>query len=148
MLQDELGSIMKFCYDKNPVKIYSDRIPQNMVIPCMYFPIPLVTSSGDTFSSYRNSYQLIVKVFADTTSQAHIKAHTIAEGIRSARFIIPVINQAGEAMSERMRLRTDIQTKELEENVVQISIKWDSRYRYDREVYQKINKFILEFKIK
>jgi hypothetical protein len=82
MLQDEIGSIMKYCHNLNPVKIYPDRIPQHMVIPSMYFPVPIVVSSGDTFSRYRNTYQLFIKVFADTSQQAHEKAHQVAEGIR------------------------------------------------------------------
>lgn len=148
MLQDEIGSIMKYCYDKNPVEVYLDRIPQDMVIPCMYFPIPIVSSSGDTFSSYRNSYQLFVKVFAKKTQQAHTRAHAIAEGIRKARFMIPIISQVGVVTGSFMRLSTDIQTKELEEDVAQLSIKWNSRYPYDREVYQTMNKFYITTALK
>lgn len=148
MLQDEIGSIMKYCHTLNPVKIYSDRIPQNMVIPSMYFPVPLVSSSGDTFSTYRNSYQLFVKVFSGTSPEAHDKAHIIAEGIRRAKCIIPVISAAGPSTGKYMRLNTDIQTKELDDGVAQVALKWDSRYLYDREVYQKMGALYLELIIK
>jgi hypothetical protein len=148
MLQDEIGSIMKYCHNLNPVKIYSERIPQNMAIPSMYFPVPIVVSSGDTFSSYRNSYQLFIKSFADTTPQAHSKAHAVAEGIRRSRFIIPTISQTGMPTGEYMRLNTDIQTKELDDGVAQIALKWDSRYPYDREVYQKMGKLFLNIVLK
>jgi hypothetical protein len=148
MLQDEIGSIMKFCYDKNPVKIYPDRIPQHMTIPSMYFPVPIVVSSGDTFSSYRNSYQLFIKVFADTTQLAHGKAHLIAEGIRQNRCIIPTIAPNGETTGKYMRLNSDIQTKALDDGVAQLSIKWDSRYAYDREVYEKIGTVFIELNLK
>lgn len=148
MLQDEIGSIMKYCHNLYPVKIYPDRIPQNMVIPSMYFPVPIVVSSGDTFSSYRNSYQLFIKIFADTTQLAHGKAHLIGEGIRRAKFIIPAISLAGAPTGEYMRLNTDIQTKALDEGVAQLSIKWDSRYSYDREIYQKMGKFFVEVVLK
>ncbi|HWR07102.1 hypothetical protein [Sporomusa sp.] len=148
MLQDEIGSIMKSCHTLNPVKIYPERIPQNMSIPSMYFPVPLVSSSGDTFSTYRNSYQLFIKVFACTTQEAHNKAHIIAEGIRKARCVIPVISQAGPPTGLYMRLSSDIQTKELDDGVAQITLKWDSRYPYDREVYQKMGALYLELIIK
>jgi hypothetical protein len=148
MLQDEIGSIMKYCHNLYPVKIYPDRIPQNMAIPSMYFPVPIVVSSGDTFSSYRNSYQLFIKVFADTTQFAHGKAHLIAEGIRRTRFIIPTICQTGMPTGQHMRLNSDIQTKALDEGVAQLSLKWDSRYAYDREIYQKMGKFFLDVTLK
>jgi hypothetical protein len=148
MLQNEIGSIMKYCHNLYSVKIYPDRIPQNMAIPSMYFPVPIVVSSGDTFSSYRNSYQLFIKVFADTTQFAHGKAHFIAEGIRSTRFIIPTVCHTGVPTGEYMRLNSDIQTKALDEGVAQLSLKWDSRYAYDREVYQKMSKFFVDTALK
>ncbi len=148
MLQDEIGSIMKYCHTLNPVKIYSERIPQNMAIPSMYFPVPLVSSSGDTFSSYRNSYQLFIKVFAGTSPEAHNKAHIIAEGIRKARCIIPVLSAVGPPTGMYMRLNGDIQTKELDDGVAQVALKWDSRYPYDREVYQKMGRIFLEIVVK
>jgi hypothetical protein len=148
MLQDEIGSIMKYCHNLYPVKIYPDRIPQNMAIPSMYFPVPIVVSSGDTFSSYRNSYQLFIKVFTDTTQLAHGKAHLIAEGIRRNRCIIPAIAPNGDFTGQYMRLNSEIQTKALDEGVAQLSLKWDSRYAYDREVYQKMGKFFIEMVLK
>lgn len=148
MLQDEIGSIMKYCHNLYPVKIYPDRIPQNMAIPAMYFPTPIVVSSSDTFSSYRNSYQLFIKVFADTTQFAHGKAYLIGEGICRARFIIPTVCQTGAPTGEYMRLNSDIQIKALDEGVAQLSLKWDSRYAYDREVYQKMGKFFIEMGLK
>ena len=148
MLQDEIGSIMKYCHNLNPVKIYPDLIPQHMTIPSMYFPVPIVVSSGDTFSSYRNSYQLFIKVFADTTQQAHEKAHIIAEGIRQNRCIIPAIAHNGVSTGESLRLSTEIQTKALDEGVVQLSLKWDSRYSYDREVYEKMGTLFIKLGLK
>lgn len=139
---------MKCCHTLNPVKIYPERIPQNMAIPSMYFPVPIVVSSGDTFSSYRNSYQLFIKVFADTTQIAHGKAYLIGEGICRDRFIIPTVCQTGAPTGEYMRLNSDIQIKALDEGVVQLSLKWDSRYPYDREVYQKMGRFFLELVVK
>ena len=148
MLQDEIGSIMKYCHNLHPVKIYPDRIPQNMAIPSMYFPVPIVVSSGDTFSSYRNSYQLFIKVFADSTQLAHGRAHHIAEGIRQNRCIIPTIAPNGDLTGQYIRLNREIQTKALDEGVAQLSLKWDSRYAYDREVYQKMGKFFIEMVLK
>lgn len=142
MLQDEIGSIMKFCYGKNPVKVYADRIPQNMVIPSMYFPAPIVVSSGDTTTTYRNSYQLFVKIFAASSQQAHTTAHYIAEGIRQRRCIIPVIALDGTYTGKYMRLKTDIQTKELDDGVAQLALKWDSRYAYARDVVDYMEKLV------
>lgn len=133
MIQDEISSITRFCYDRNPVKLYFDRIPQNMVIPCMYFPEPVVVSAPDTIGAYLNVYQLFIKVFATKTQDAHRAAHNIAEAIRQKRGIIPVINPDGSLSGEFMQINLDIETKPLDEGVAQLSLKWKSRYLYDRE---------------
>ena len=136
MLQDEIGSIMNFCYNQNPVKVYTNRIPQNMVIPSMYFPVPIVISAGDTITTYRNSYHLFVKVFAVSSQQAHLAAHSIAETLRQRRCVIPVIALDGTYTGKYMKLNPDIQTKELDDGVAQLTLKWHSRYPYERDVVE------------
>ncbi len=133
MLQDEIGSIMRFCYDRNPVQVYSERIPQEMIIPCMYFPEPIIMSSSDTIYAYVNVYQLFIKIFAEKTQTSIRIAHNIAEEIRKCRGVIPIINLDGSLSGEYMQINIDIQTKPLDEGVSQLSLKWKSRYWYDRE---------------
>ncbi len=144
MIQDEIGSIMRFCYNKNPVKIYSERIPQDMILPNMYFPSPIILSSADTVSTYRNTYQLFVKVFAAKTQQAHQAAHNIAEELRRIRGIIPLIKLDGELTGEYMQINLNIQTKPLDEGVVQLTLKWDSRYLFIREEYPMMEELFIE----
>lgn len=132
MLQDEIGSIMRFCYDKNPVKTYSERIPQDMIIPCMYFPEPIIVSSSDTIYAYVNVYQIFIKIFAQKTQAASRMAHDIAEEFRKRRGIISLVNHDGSLTGQYMQINLDIQTKPLDEGVAQLSLKWKSRYLYQR----------------
>ena len=148
MIQDEIGSIARFCYDKNPVKIYYDQIPQNMVVPCMYFPEPVVLSSSDTLYAYLNVYQLFIKIFTEKTQTSHRIAHSIAEAIRKARGVIPIINPDGALSGEFMQINLDIQTKPLDEGVAQLSLKWKSRYWYDREQHPYMGTLKLSVGIK
>lgn len=138
MFQDEISSIARFCYDRNPVKLYFDRIPQNMVIPCMYFPEPVVVSSSDSLYTYLNVYQLFIKIFTVKTQEAHRQAHGIAEAFRVARGIIPIIKPDGSLSGNYMQINLDVETKPLDEGVAQLSLKWKSRYWYDREEYPKM----------
>lgn len=148
MLQDEIGSIMRCCYDINPVKIYTDRIPQDMTIPCMYFPAPIVISVTDTITGYRNTYQLFVKVFAKKTQQAHFKAHEIAEKMRASRGIIPVIGFNGDPSEEYMQVNLGLQTKVIDDGVVQLALKWDSQYPFIREEFPMMEALFIEALLK
>ena len=148
MLQDEIGSILRFCYDINPVKIYTDRIPQDMAIPCMYFPAPMVISAVDTITGYRNTYQLFAKVFDKKTQQAHVKAHEIAEKIRASRGIIPVIGFNGDPSEEYMQVNLGLQTKVIDDGVVQLALKWDSQYPFIREEFPMMEALFIEALLK
>lgn len=133
MIQDEISSIARFCYGKNAAKIYFNRIPQHMIVPCMYFPEPVVVSSADTLYAYLNVYQLFIKIFTEKTQTSHLVAHSIAEALRRARGVIPIINPDGTLSGEFMQINLDIGTKPLDEGVAQLSLKWKSRYWYERE---------------
>lgn len=147
MLQDELGSIMKYFYNINPVTIYTDTMPQGFKLPSMYFPVPIVLSSGDSLSTYKNSYQMFIKFFGKTTREAFQEAQKAAESLKKARMIIPYLNPDGSFSGGYLRLNKG-QVKELEEKVVQLTLDWDSRYPYDREVYEKMGQFFLDTIVK
>lgn len=139
---------MRLCYDINPVKVYTDRIPQDMDIPCMYFPAPIVTSSPDTITGYRNTYQLFIKLFAKKTQQAHSKAHEIAEKLRASRGIIPVVGFDGDQSEEYMQVNLDVQTKAVDDGVAQLAVKWESQYPFIREEFPIMETLFVEALLK
>ncbi|MCX4265958.1 MAG: hypothetical protein OSJ64_03975, partial [Firmicutes bacterium] len=57
MLEQELASIMKYLLDTadNPSPYYW-QVPQNFVVPAIYFPIPEIVSGGETFLTYKLDY--------------------------------------------------------------------------------------------
>ena len=147
MLQNELGSIMKYFHNINPVAIYTDTMPQGFKSPSMYFPVPIVFSFGDTFSTYKNSYQMFVKFFGKTTREAFEKAQEVTEVLKKAKMIIPYLNGDGSFSGGYLRINKT-QVKELEEKVIQVTLDWDSRYPYDKEVYEKMEALNLDLIIK
>lgn len=137
MMEHELGSIVKYCYEKHPVTVYDERIPQGFEKPSMYFPIPRVFDGLLTSSVFTKSYMLAIKVFDDTSRKAFTKSELIADSIRKSRFVIPMFDEAGLSLQRVLKIDR-INSSELDEGVVQLNFEWESRYNIDLPTYQKI----------
>lgn len=149
MLQDELASIIGYFYSRQPIEFYTDRMPEDFFVPSMYFPLPVMSSGGDTLYGYKNTYQLFVKFFANRTPDALQAAGKIAESLKRKRFLIPLLSKEdGAATGRFVRLDAGMDIKELSEGIAQLSLKWRSRYPYEREVYEKMGKLYLTVNMK
>lgn len=151
MLDPEIGSIIKCFNDVNKVKVYIDTVPQDFIIPSMYFPKPLTDGGVDSFSSYTNDYQMFVKIFEKDSIKAYEKAESIMEYIKKARYIIPIYNPDGTKSNNFLRIDR-LNSRELESGVRQsgvrqIEVRWRSRRRFVNESVDKINKVNLRMKL-
>lgn len=136
-MNSDVGSIMAACYRVHPVQVYTDRMPQDFVMPSLYFPQPISVDAPSSFSGYRVDYSLAVKAFAKTDEQAADAAEKIAQNIRQSRMAIPVIDEDGSDTGDYMRLRK-LDTRIIDEGVAQLTFTWTSRYQYNRVDYEKM----------
>lgn len=146
MLNPEIGSIIKCFNDVNKVKVYIDTVPQDFIIPSMYFPKPLTDGDIDSFSSYTNDYQMFVKIFETDSIKSYETAESIMEHIKKARYIIPIYNADGTKSNNFLRIDKLI-SREIESGVRQIEVRWRSRRRFVVENVDKIKKINLRMKL-
>lgn len=146
MLDPERGSIIKFFNDVNPVKVYIKKVPENMAVPSMYFPIPISDGERDSFSSYTNDYQMFVKVFEENSQQAFDTAEKITESIKVLKNIIPIYNEDGVESGSFLRI-DKVKSREIDEGVVQIEVNWKSRRMYKKEESGKMGKVNLNLNL-
>lgn len=133
MDEQERGSIMAYMHAQFPMKIYDDvEVPENFETPSMYFPGTVILDANDTNMSFALLQSLHVKLFDKDRSTALTKAQKIANSIRQARMLIPLVAPAGEDTGMWVRI-TSINTRGIEDHAAQISIDWTSRYLYSRE---------------
>lgn len=133
---------MAACFRVHPVQVYTDRMPQDFVVPSLYFPQPITADAPSSISSYRLDCSLAVKVFAKTDEQAVDAAEQIAQTIREFRMVIPIIDEDGRNTGKYMRLRK-ANTRIIDEGVAQLTFTWTSRYQYNRVEYEKMGSLFL-----
>ncbi len=131
MLEQEIASAIKFIHSAcgSPTPYYWN-VPQDFVVPSIYFPTPEITTFGDTLSSYRYEYMWHIKCFAKVTQDAHSMALSVVTAIREARNLVPLIDVNGNVDGKGFRL-LDPSMRSIEDGVCQITIQWKSPRAYN-----------------
>lgn len=146
-MNPEIASIMNFFYKIFPCKVYTKEVPENFVVPSMYFPPPFSFNSNDSLSTFRKTYSLSIKLFHKDSQQAYQEAERIADTVHQKRDIIPIIDINGNETGDFLQIR-NIETRELESGVAAIQVNWDSRYFYEKEPYTPLQSVDVESGVK
>lgn len=137
-LTQEIASAIRFILDATPgLTPYYEKVPEDFVVPSVYFPPPVAPARGDTFKTYALEYSWIIKFFAGTDGEAQGLADTALNAICAARLLIPLIDDQGERTGRGFRMK-DPELKKADDNAYQIELRWDSRRPYNASESQKM----------
>lgn len=132
MIEQEMASIIKYVAEKagGPSPYYWN-VPQNFTIPAVHFPVPEISSGGETFSTYYLDYVWYIKFFHRTEQGAYAMGQTVLNSIRAARNLIPLIEERGNAIPGEWVRIGDPSLKGVDSGAAQLTINWRSRRPYD-----------------
>ena len=141
MLEQETASIIKFVLDhsNNPYPYYY-RVPQSFRFPAAYFPVPMLTSRGETFLTYAAEYTWFIKFFGNPAEDAYERAFLTLTAIKEMRNLIPLIGADGEPSGGGIRIK-DPSFNMVDDGAVQLKLEWDSRRLYHAESPDKTQVF-------
>lgn len=146
-MNPEVMSIRSAFHQLFPVLLYEDEVPEELEVPSMYFPPAFSFDGKDTLSTFMKTYSLSVKLFHESTQQAHAEAERIADAIRARSLLVPLLSPEGLATGEYVRLNR-IESRQGSSGMALIVLTWDSRYFYEREDVQPLNKVTIESEVK
>lgn len=146
-MEQELASIFSFVLKSadNPMPYYRD-IPQDFIVPSVYFPVPEITTSGDTFNSYGAEYNWYVKFIHSTTQEAYSLALKALTAIKENRNLIPLLDKNSSKIGG-IRIK-DPDLRVVDECAAQLSIRFVSRRPYIHASGEKVQDFAVDIKIK
>jgi hypothetical protein len=148
MLEQEIASAIKFILESadNPAPYYYE-VPQDFLVPAVYFPPPEILSRGDTLATYALEYSWYVKFFHKDAQSAHALGMAALTALQYKKNIVALIDTAGELTGRGFRMN-DPALKIIDDGAVQLALSWDSRRPYYREPVQKMMKFHANYVIK
>lgn len=141
LLEQELASIIKYALESsgNPAPYYYE-VPEGFAVPAAYFPMPEISTEGDTFSTYAMEYVWFIKFFHSTTQDAYALALNALTAIKASKNLIPLINTDGEKTGAAIRLK-DPKLNVIDSGAVQLKIEWTSRRPYNAGEVSKMQTF-------
>lgn len=147
-LEQELASIIRFILDAagNPAPYYHE-IPQDFLVPSIYFPTPEITTGGETFLTYRAEYVWYISFFGSTTQDAYDMALKALTAIKESRNLIPLISDTGEQTGKGIRVK-DPEIKKIADGAYRLVIEFASRRPYDRQTAWYAEKLHINQQIK
>ena len=144
MLEQETASIIKFVLDhSNNPNPYYYRVPQSFRYPAAYFPIPMITSRGETFNTYAAEFSWFIKFFGNPAEDAYERAFLALTAIKEMRNLIPLIGEDGEPSGSGIRIK-DPSLNTVDDGAVQLKLEWDSRRPYYAPQSQKMRIYHIE----
>ncbi len=138
VLEQEIASIIRYILDASPgVSPYYWKLPQDFLVPAVYFPPPVFTMRGETFLTYALEYDWFIKFAAGRDEDAQALAATALNALSADRRLVPLIDEQGERTGRLLRLK-DPELKQADDNAYQLELRWDSRRPYNRQEYEKM----------
>jgi hypothetical protein len=123
------ASIIKKFLSVWNVTYYDKQIPNQMRIPCMYFPIPISSSQGHSKETFSTSYTLNVNIFHTDEHSAYLQSEEIKSSIMRGKSVIAVYAQDG---TQDGSLQIDgIEITEIGEGVVKLQLTYSDIIKYD-----------------
>jgi len=111
---------------------YYHNIPENFLIPAIFFPQTIINSRGFTLGTYALEYSWHIKFFAKDTQLSQAMAFASANAIQYTRNRIPIIDVSGNLTDNFLRLKAP-SIRPVSDGVVQLSLSWESSHYYKRE---------------
>ncbi|MES1049349.1 hypothetical protein FOA24_07800 [Bacillus thuringiensis] len=101
------GSMKAFVYDSLPANtfVYHDQVPEELVIPSVYYPILSINDDKTSKDHYTLLYTMIVRFFNTTTDKAMQTAEMIANKIRSKGYTVHIRNEDGNESMDTIYFR-------------------------------------------
>lgn len=145
MLEQEAASIMKFVIEnaENPYPYYWN-VPQNFMIPAVYFPIPEMLTGGETFLTYYIDFSWYIDFFHKTAQQTYGLGHKVLTAIKEQKNLIPLITEDGNLIENNWIRVDDPSVEVIENGTVQLKITWRSRRPYKQNEAQKAKLFHMD----
>ena len=97
IFEQVLASAVKYVQEncKEELNFYFDEIPENFLVPALYFPVPQVISKKVTLASYASTLFLEVWFLAKEEWKAYSYARNVQESILQAECMLPIVKKDG-----------------------------------------------------
>lgn len=123
MLECEVAAIYYFVDGVLGVKSYFNEVPEDMIIPCVFYPAPAMDPDSFSVSSFATTFTMYAKVMDINNLSAANKASEILQAVCKNRYKIPMVDENGQRTGKNFRIER-LKSEKVDEGVYQLTITW------------------------
>ena len=133
-LQACLASAVRYIQNHAGIEAapYFDEIPENYIVPSMYFPVPRTESHKVTLSSWRTDITLECWFAAATDWEAFRYADSVRDSILADGCAIDIMNRDGSLSGSKVRV-SEPNIRKQESRVVRMSFVIREYFKMEKE---------------
>ena len=131
MLEFEIAALYYFVAGILNLPAYFDEVPEDMEIPCVFYPSPHQKSGDFSTNTYATTFTLYAKVMDIDNVSAGGKCSQIVHAISGNRYKVPLVDEKGKRMEEGKKFeiyagcsQPDEKSKELT-GIMPVKIIWE-----------------------
>lgn len=132
MLEFEIAALYYFVAGILNLPAYFDAVPEDMEIPCVFYPSPHQKSGDFSTNTYATTFTLYAKVMDIDNVSAGGKCSQIVHAISGNRYKVPLVDEKGKRTGKNFRIDSMEATK-ADEGVWQIEISWKRYTRFNEK---------------
>ena len=142
MLEFEIAALYYFIAGILNLPAYFDEVPENMEIPCVFYPSPHQKSGDFSTNTYATTFTLYAKVMDIDNVSAGGKCSQIMHAISGNRYKVPLVDEKGKRTGKNFRIESMEVTK-ADEGVWQMELSWKRYSRYDGDAAAMARRFFI-----
>jgi hypothetical protein len=139
-------------YIQNHVSIeaapYFDEVPEDYVVPSMYFPVPRTSSKKVTFRTYLTTVYMEVQFLAATDWMAYSYAGNIRDSIMLDDEAMDIMEKDGTLSGKKIRVGNVTVYPPVETGIVKLSFELKNYFSKDSGEAVKANEVVISGLIK
>lgn len=132
MLEYEIAAIYYFVAGIITAQPYFESVPQDMLIPCVFYPTPTPVASGFSVNAYMTEFAMYIKFMAHSTMEAYEMGEKVLQAIMEKRRKVPLVDETGKQTGKNFRVNMP-KLKKIENGVYQMELSWNRHTRYDEK---------------
>lgn len=140
MLEFEIAAIYYFIAGILNLPAYFDEVPEDMNIPCVFYPAPHQTSGYFSTNTYASTFTMYAKVMDINNLSAGWKCSQIVQSISGNRYKIPLVDENGKKTGKHFRIES-VEATKADEGVWQIEIAWKRYTGFDAKAVTMAREF-------
>lgn len=145
MLEYEIAAMYGFIDGTINATAYFKEIPENFVVPCVFYPTPEQSGAAFSTSKHATDFTMYVKFMAKDTMEAYSLASAVMKNLVENRLKVLLVDENGKPTGKRFQIKEPV-IRKVDSGVYQMQVSWRRYSLYNKDAVTMAQSFFMNGK--